>query len=106
MRFRTLEVEVFLYFLLVSKMCNFSTKKTTSFLKNITFVDPNLLNLKGPNHLKMCCFRDVFKCVNKRMKQKIYLTCLVLWEWLLIKAWEQITDKVPYHASHLIFFFA
>lgn len=51
MRFHSLEVEVFLYFLLVSKLCNFSKEKvTTSFLKNITFVDPNLWSLEGPNH--------------------------------------------------------
>lgn len=70
MRFLSLEVEVFLYFLLVSKMCNFSkikkkTTTTTSFLKNFTFVDPNLFSHKGPNYLKKCCFRDVFQSVNK-----------------------------------------
>lgn len=53
MRFISLEVEVFLYSLLVSKLLHFSEKrkkKKMSFLNNFAFVDPNLMSLEGPNH--------------------------------------------------------
>lgn len=64
MGFISLKVEVFLYSLLVSKLRNFSKKKTVSFLK-LCFVDPNLLSLEGPNYEKMCYFKVVFQSVNK-----------------------------------------
>lgn len=62
-----LEVEVFLYSLLVSKLQNFSKeKKKMSFLYNFAFVDPNLLSLEGPNHEKKCVLLGVvFQSVNK-----------------------------------------
>lgn len=52
MRFcEILEVEVFLYFLLVGK-CVVSQRKNYNFLKNFTFIDSDLLSLKGPSYLK------------------------------------------------------
>lgn len=35
---------------------------------------------------------------------KLVIACLISREWLLIKAWERIADKVPSHESHFMFF--